>query len=74
MTTFQELTGEDVNVILEAACIFPFRRYASGRCANRKLSRLKQAIQKYESELTQALYQDLGKSEFESYTTEIDLC
>ena len=36
-----------------------------------QLKNLKQTILKYESELTQALYADLGKSSFESYTSEI---
>lgn len=72
MTTFQELTHEDVQVILERQRTF-FRSGATRQAGVRieRLSRLKQAIQKYETELTQALYQDLGKSEFESYTTEI---
>ncbi len=36
-----------------------------------QLKKLKQAIQKYESELGKALKQDLGKCDFESYVTEI---
>ncbi|CAI6051126.1 4,4'-diaponeurosporen-aldehyde dehydrogenase [Paenibacillus sp. JJ-100] len=72
MTTFQELTTEDVHVILEKQRTF----YRTGitRSADtriERLTRLKEAIQRYEPKLTQALYQDLGKSEFESYTTEI---
>ncbi|WP_260984747.1 aldehyde dehydrogenase [Paenibacillus xylanexedens] len=72
MTTFQELSHEEVQVILERQRTF-FRSGATRQAGMRieRLSRLKQAIQKYETELTQALYQDLGKSEFESYTTEI---
>lgn len=39
----------------------------------RSLLRLKLALKKYESELIESLYKDLGKSEFESYETEIGL-
>lgn len=35
------------------------------------LKDLKQIIKKYENEIIDALYKDLGKSEFESYTTEV---
>ncbi|WP_317852114.1 hypothetical protein [Paraclostridium sp. AKS73] len=35
------------------------------------LKDLKQTIKKYENEIIDALYKDLGKSEFESYTTEV---
>ncbi|WP_425496006.1 aldehyde dehydrogenase [Paenibacillus lemnae] len=35
------------------------------------LKRLGEAIKQYDSKLTEALYQDLGKGRFESYTTEI---
>lgn len=38
-----------------------------------KLNLLKDLIKKYEKELIEALYKDLGKSEFESYMTEIGL-
>src|SRR6478735_808816 len=71
-TTIQEVTSQEVEQILEQQRQF-FRsgatRSAEARIA--RLNQLKQAIQKYETELTEALYQDLGKSEFESYTTEI---
>lgn len=36
-----------------------------------KLVDLREAIQRYEQELLQALYQDLGKSEYEAYATEL---
>lgn len=39
----------------------------------RQLSQLKYAIKKYETELYDALFADLGKSEFESYSSEISL-
>ncbi|WP_340398446.1 aldehyde dehydrogenase [Paenibacillus sp. FSL H8-0079] len=71
-TMIQEVTRQEVEEILEQQRQF-FRsgatRSAEARIA--RLTQLKQAIQKYESRLTEALYQDLGKSEFESYTTEI---
>ncbi|MBB6021834.1 aldehyde dehydrogenase (NAD+) [Paenibacillus sp. JGP012] len=72
MTTLQELSSEDVQVILTKQQSF-FRSGAtrSAEVRIQRLTRLKQAIQKYETRLTEALYQDLGKSEFESYTTEI---
>lgn len=38
-----------------------------------QLSQLKCAIQKYETQLYNALSADLGKSEFESYSSEISL-
>lgn len=72
MSTIQELRENEVEEILQLQRQF-FRsgvtRSVESRIAH--LSQLKQAIQKYESRLTEALYQDLGKSEFESYTTEI---
>ncbi|GGH49869.1 aldehyde dehydrogenase [Paenibacillus silvae] len=72
MTTLQELSSEDVQLILTRQQSF-FRSGAtrSAEVRIQRLTRLKQAIQKYETRLTKALYQDLGKSEFESYTTEI---
>lgn len=36
-----------------------------------RLLQLKRAIKQYEPRLAEALYEDLGKSDFESYTTEI---
>ncbi|PYE49093.1 aldehyde dehydrogenase [Paenibacillus barcinonensis] len=72
MTLLQELSHEDVQVILDKQQAF-FRSGATRSADVRieRLTRLKQAIQNYEPRLTEALYQDLGKSEFESYTTEI---
>lgn len=72
MSTLQELDRNAVNLILEQQHQF-FRSGATRSVETRieRLTQLKQAIQKYESKLTEALYQDLGKSEFESYTTEI---
>lgn len=39
-----------------------------------QLGKLKAAILRYEKELMAALRQDLGKSEFEAYTTEVGYC
>ncbi|MFS0868920.1 aldehyde dehydrogenase [Paenibacillus xylanilyticus] len=72
MSTLQELDSHEVKLILEQHHQFfhsGATRSAEARIA--RLTKLKQAIRKYESRLTEALYQDLGKSEFESYTTEI---
>lgn len=71
-TTMQEVTSQEVELILEQQRQFfhsGATRSAEARIA--RLTQLKQAIQKYETRLTEALHQDLGKSEFESYTTEI---
>lgn len=46
-----------------ATLTYPFRRS--------QLLRLKTAIQRYETEINLALEHDLGKSSFESYTTEV---
>ncbi|SEK62757.1 aldehyde dehydrogenase (NAD+) [Paenibacillus sp. OK003] len=72
MSVMQELSEHEVEEILQQQRQF-FRSGATRSAESRitHLTRLKQAIQKYESRLTEALYQDLGKSEFESYTTEI---
>ncbi|MEK4436054.1 aldehyde dehydrogenase [Paenibacillus sp. FSL K6-2862] len=72
MSTLQELDHQAVKLILEQQHQF-FRSGATRSAETRieRLTQLKQAIQKYESRLTEALHQDLGKSEFESYTTEI---
>ena len=37
------------------------------------LERFRNTILKYESQIIEALHQDLGKSDFESYTTEINI-
>ncbi|WP_342551307.1 aldehyde dehydrogenase [Paenibacillus sp. FSL R7-0652] len=72
MSEFQELTTEDVQEILDKQKKF-FRSGTTRSAETRieRLTRLKEGIQKYESRLIEALYLDLGKSEFESYTTEI---
>jgi len=72
MTKIQEITSPEVEEILELQQ--QFFRSGSTRSPEARIERLiwlKDAIRKYEKPLTEALYQDLGKSEFESYTTEI---
>ncbi|MEN1986571.1 aldehyde dehydrogenase [Paenibacillus hubeiensis] len=72
MTKIREITSPEVEEILELQQ--QFYRSGSTRSPEARIERLiwlKDAIRKYEKPLTEALYQDLGKSEFESYTTEI---
>lgn len=72
MTKIREITSPEVEGILELQQ--QFFRSGSTRSPEARIERLiwlKDAIRKYEKPLTEALYQDLGKSEFESYTTEI---
>lgn len=72
MTKIREMTSSEVEGILELQQ--QFFRSGSTRSPEARIERLiwlKDAIRKYEKPLTEALYQDLGKSEFESYTTEI---
>ena len=45
--------------------------YSDVKLRKQRLESLKKAILKYESEITKALKEDLGKSAFETYTTEI---
>lgn len=72
MSTLQEISSREVEEILQHQQEF-FRAGATRSVEYRieQLKRLKQAIQQYESKLIEALYHDLGKSEFESYTTEV---
>ncbi|MGR6543870.1 aldehyde dehydrogenase [Paenibacillus tundrae] len=72
MSTLQEISSYEVEEILKHQHEF-FRSGATRSVDYRieQLKRLKLAIQQYESQLIEALYQDLGKSEFESYTTEV---
>lgn len=72
MTKIREMTSPEVEEMLELQQ--QFFRSGSTRSPEARIERLtwlKDAIRKYEKPLTEALYQDLGKSEFESYTTEI---
>lgn len=65
---YTELVAQQKEFFLKS----PTTHYLNGRGyrAN-KLADLRDAIQKYEPELLQALYLDLGKSEYEAYTTEL---
>ncbi|MDN7244371.1 aldehyde dehydrogenase [Planococcus shenhongbingii] len=67
-----EVTSASVETLIEQQHDF-FYTGATKSASFRKaqLQRLKQAIVEYEKEITQALKKDLGKSEFEAYTTEI---
>lgn len=65
---FTELVADQKAFFLKS----PTTHYLNGKGyrAN-KLADLRDALQKYEPELLQALYQDLGKCEYEAYTTEL---
>ncbi|MED0997110.1 aldehyde dehydrogenase [Bacillus mobilis] len=62
----------DINFILEEHKEF-FHTGATKTLQFRleQLRKLKDGIQRYEKRIIQALYQDLGKSEFEAYLTEV---
>lgn len=67
-----DFESKDVEKILKEHTIF----YESQQTRNinfriKQLNMLKDIIKKYEERIYKALYKDLGKSEFESYTTEI---
>lgn len=69
-----ELNKEDIEGILSQHNKF----YKSQKTRSidfriNQLKKLQQCIKTYESKICEALYKDLGKSEFESYTTEIGL-
>ncbi|RDY27290.1 aldehyde dehydrogenase [Romboutsia weinsteinii] len=67
-----ELNKKDIEIILNNHNVF----FNAQRTLNinfriESLKKLKNAIKNFEYEITEALYKDLGKSEFESYATEI---
>ncbi|HCO74144.1 MAG TPA: aldehyde dehydrogenase, partial [Clostridium sp.] len=69
---FMELSSIDVDKILEDH----YKFFESKKSRNidfriNQLRSLKSAIKKYEYKIYEALYKDLGKCEFESYTTEV---
>lgn len=68
----RELTAQDVAEILKLHRVF-FATQATKSLDFRieQLKKLKAGIEKYENRISAALKIDLGKSEFESYTTEI---
>lgn len=65
---FSELVAAQREFFLKS----PTTHYLNGRGyrAN-KLADLRDALHQYEPEILQALYQDLGKCEYEAYTTEL---
>lgn len=72
MMNLNELTSNDVKTIINDQNKF----FYTGQTLNidfriNALKTLKDCIKKYETKITEALYNDLGKHEFESYTTEI---
>ncbi|OWR29932.1 aldehyde dehydrogenase [Saccharibacillus sp. O23] len=68
----KEWSAEEVKQMLEEhRAFFDTDRTRSYKFRMRRLEKLKAAIQRYEPALIEALQADLGKSAFESYTTEI---
>lgn len=67
----RELTLQDVKIILQYQSEY-FRTNATRDISFRikQLKKLKAAIKKYENDISEALYADLGKSKGESYITE----
>lgn len=65
-------TAQDVEqMIIQQHDFFYSGATRSGEFRKQQLRNLKQAIQQHEQEIIQALYNDLHKSEFEAYATEI---
>lgn len=67
-----DLTADDIRMIIQEQQNY----YFSGETKDvefrkKMLRKLYDAINRYEDEITEALYKDLGKSSFESYATEI---
>lgn len=68
----EEITQNDVEEILNAHNRFyDNQKTRSIDFRIEQLKILRNGIEKYQSKILEALYKDLGKSEFESYTTEI---
>lgn len=61
------------NILEEHQNFFYSRKTRSANFRLEQLDKLKNSIKKYEKEVIKALYNDLRKSEFEAYTTEIGL-
>lgn len=69
---FIELSPRDVNKIIEEHNRFyELKKSRDINFRIDQLKNLKTGIRKYESRIYEALYKDLGKCEFESYTTEV---
>lgn len=67
-----ELNKNDVEIILNNhKNFFNSQKTLNINFRIENLKKLKHSIKNYEIEITNALYKDLGKSEFESYATEI---
>ena len=67
-----ELTPQDIENILKANNdFFDTQKTKSLDFRIEELKKLRAGIEKYESRIFAALKMDFGKSEFESYTTEI---
>ena len=63
----------DPNDITQTKRIFCYRSYAFPGIPAKQLGKLKASLQCHETELNDALQQDLGKSRMESYMCEIGL-
>ncbi|MBE6061119.1 MAG: aldehyde dehydrogenase [Clostridium sulfidigenes] len=69
---FMELSSIDVDKIIEDHYkFFESKKSRDIDFRINQLRSLKSAIKKYEYKIYEALYKDLGKCEFESYTTEV---
>lgn len=65
-------TAQDIEQMIQAQHDFYYTGATkSVEFRKQQLSKLKHAIQLHEREIVQALYQDLHKSEFEAYATEV---
>lgn len=68
----KEITAIDVNnIINEHQKFYNKQKTRSIEFRINQLNILRNGIEKYQDKLLEALYKDLGKSEFEAYTTEI---
>lgn len=68
----KEITTIDVNnIINEHQKFYNKQKTRSIEFRINQLNILRNGIEKYQNKLIEALYKDLGKSEFEAYTTEI---
>lgn len=67
-----ELTKQDVEIVLKNhKQFFSSEKTLDINFRINSLKKLKKAIKLYQKQIFDALYKDLGKSEFESYTTEV---
>lgn len=66
------ITEKDIQSILQEHREFFYQGLTNDiQFRIKQLEKLKNAIQLYETKILEALYKDLGKNEFEAYTTEI---